>query len=74
VLEQMWPLAQEVLSGSIPVDPRDIAKAVKIICERNKVVAEGAGACGVAAAMAGKAGKGAHSAKLVCVPEGGERC
>ena len=35
--------------------------------ERNKVVAEGAGACPLAAAMMGRAGKG----KVVCVVSGG---
>ena len=43
------------------------AAAVKLLVERNRVVAEGAGAVPVAAALGGKAGAG----KIVCVVSGG---
>jgi len=59
--------AQELLAGAIAVPVDEVAEAVRVIAERNKVVAEGAGACPVAAAMAGRAGKG----KVVCVVSGG---
>lgn len=68
VLSPMWPLAQEVLDGSLAVDLDDAAAAVKILAERNRIIAEGAGALPVAAALAGRAGK---TGKVVCVISGG---
>ena len=44
-----------------------VAAAVRLLAERNRVIAEGAGATPVAAALAGKAGGG----KVVCVVSGG---
>jgi threonine dehydratase len=41
--------------------------AIALLVERNRVVAEGAGGAPVAAALAGKAGRG----KVVCVVSGG---
>ena len=40
---------------------------MRTLVERNRVVAEGAGAASVAAAIAGRAGRG----KVVCVVSGG---
>ena len=45
----------------------EIASALKLLVERNRVVAEGAGATSVAAALSGKAGGG----KVVAVVSGG---
>jgi threonine dehydratase len=67
VLEEMWPLASRLLDGSCVVSLAETAAAVKLLVERNRVVAEGAGATSVAAALAGKAGAG----KVVCVVSGG---
>jgi threonine dehydratase len=67
VLEEMWPLASRLLDGSCVVSLVQVAEAVKLLVERNRVVAEGAGATSVAAALAGKAG----AAKVVCVVSGG---
>ena len=67
VLERMWPLAEESLAGAVAVPLADVALAVRLMAERNKVISEGAGGCPVAAAMQGKAGKG----KVVCVVSGG---
>jgi threonine dehydratase len=44
-----------------------VAATIRVIFERNRVVAEGAGAAPVAAALAGKGGSG----KVVCVVSGG---
>lgn len=44
-----------------------VAEALKLVIERSHVVAEGAGAAAVAAAMTGEAGHG----KVVCVVSGG---
>ncbi len=67
VLDEMWPLVQRLLAGSYVVSPADTAAAIKRLVERNRVVAEGAGATSVAAAerLAGQGGK------IVCVVSGG---
>ncbi|MEZ5332552.1 MAG: pyridoxal-phosphate dependent enzyme [Thermoanaerobaculia bacterium] len=67
VLEEMWPLASTLLAGSTVVDPAAVAQAVRLLVERQRVVAEGAGAAPVAAALAGAAGVG----PTVCVVSGG---
>lgn len=64
---EMWPLASRVLDGSLVVPVPEIAAAVRLLIERNRVVSEGAGACSVAAALAGRAGSG----KVVCIVSGG---
>jgi threonine dehydratase len=67
VLEEMWPLVRPLIAGSIVVTLAEVASAVKILAERNRVVAEGAGASSLAAGLTGKAGPG----KVVCVISGG---
>jgi threonine dehydratase len=67
VLSGMWPLVRDLLDGSLVVSPQAVADAIRLLVERNRVVAEGAGATPVAAALAGKAGGG----KVVCVVSGG---
>jgi len=67
VLREMWPLVREVLAGSLVVSLEEVAGAIRLLAERARVVAEGAGAASVAAALAGKAGAG----KVVCVVSGG---
>ena len=63
----MWPLVTRLLNGSIVVTLEEIASAVRLLAERNCLVAEGAGASSVAAALTGSAGEG----KVVCVISGG---
>jgi len=67
VLPQMLERAQAVLAGSIVASLGDIARAMCLLAERAHVVAEGAGACSLAAALSGRAGGG----RLVCVVSGG---
>lgn len=67
VLPVMWELVRPLLNGSLVVSLREIAAAIKLLLERNRVVAEGAGGSSVAAARSGKAGKG----RIVCVVSGG---
>ena len=67
LIPEMWPLVSSLLDGSIVVSLRDIADAIRLLVERNRVVAEGAGAAPVAAALTGKAGEG----KVVCIVSGG---
>jgi len=67
VLPEMFPIVRELVAGALvsPVD--EVAAAVRLLVERARIVAEGAGATPVAAALAGRAGRG----KVVCVVSGG---
>jgi threonine dehydratase len=67
VLPEMWALANLLLAGSLVSSLEEIVGAIRILVERNRVVAEGAGASSLAAALAGKAGSGS----VVCVVSGG---
>ncbi len=67
VFNEMFELARRLLDGSLVVALDDIAAAVKLLAERNRVIAEGAGAAPVAAVLGGEAGDG----KVVCVVSGG---
>ena len=67
VLAEMWPLIRVLLSGSKVVEPREAAEAVRLLAERVRVIAEGAGAVPVAAALAAGPGRG----RIVCVVSGG---
>jgi threonine dehydratase len=67
VLPTMWPLLKEIVSGSIVMSLDEVASAMKLAAERVHVVAEGAGACAIAAALSGRAGTG----KIVAVVSGG---
>src|SRR5438093_1184697 len=67
VLPEMWNLVRPLLEGSLVISLKEIASAIRLLVERNRVVAEGAGGSSVAAALAGKAGEG----RIVCVVSGG---
>jgi len=68
LLEEMWPLVSALLDGSIVVGVKDVAAAVRLLAERNRLIAEGAGAAPVAAACADRV-PGAR--RVVCVVSGG---
>ncbi len=63
----MWERLEGQVDGSIVVSLPDIRKAMKLIAENVRVIAEGAGALAVAAAMSGEAGEG----PIVAVVSGG---
>jgi threonine dehydratase len=67
VFPEMFALAQELLDGSLVASLDDVTGAVRLLAERARVVAEGAGATPVALALSGAAGSG----KVVCVVSGG---
>jgi len=67
LLPEMWELARGVLDGAAAVPIADTAAAVRLLAERVRVVAEGAGALSLAAALAGRGGTG----NVVCVVSGG---
>ena len=67
ILDEMWPLASRLLDGAIVVGIEQVASAVRLLVERARVVAEGAGAASLAGALTGKGGAGT----VVCVVSGG---
>jgi threonine dehydratase len=67
VFPQMLDRARDLIDGSLVADLDSISSALRLIAERNHVIAEGAGACPVACALEGQAGGG----KVVCIVSGG---
>jgi threonine dehydratase len=67
LLRPMWERAKPLLSGGIALTLDETAAAVRTLAERARVIAEGAGALAVAAALSGRAGEG----RIVCIVSGG---
>ena len=67
VFAAMWARVSPLLDGALVSEPSEIAAALRLLVERNHVVAEGAGAAPVAAAVHGRAGAGT----IVCIVSGG---
>jgi threonine dehydratase len=67
VLPQMLDRARELIEGALVAGLAEVAAAVRLLAERNCIIAEGAGACPVACALSGRAGAG----KIACVVSGG---
>lgn len=67
ILPGMWLLLEELVTEAVTVSLEETANAVRVLLERARVVAEGAGALATAAALAGKAGSG----RVVCIVSGG---
>ncbi len=65
VLPEMWEVVQQTLHGSIVVKLDEVKQAIRLLLERNRVLAEGAGALSLAAALRQTEGK------IVCVVSGG---
>jgi threonine dehydratase len=63
----MWDAAQGLLDGSEVATLEETAGAVRLLAERARVVAEGAGALAAAVALSGRAGEG----RIVCIVSGG---
>lgn len=67
VFPDMLQLADELLAGSLIATVDETASSVRLLMERNHVVAEGAGAVAAAIALSGRAGGG----QIACVVSGG---
>jgi threonine dehydratase len=67
VLDEMWPLIRATVDQASCVSFSEITEAIRLLAAKHHVIAEGAGAAAVAAAMAGNAGKG----EIVCIVSGG---
>ena len=67
LLPKMWELGRGLIDGGLVASLDETAAAVRMLSERARVVAEGAGALSLAAALAGRAGSG----RVVCIVSGG---
>ena len=67
VTERMWQRMRPVTDGSITVTLDQTREAMRLIAEKTRTIAEGAGALALAAALTGDAGEG----PIVCVVSGG---
>lgn len=69
VLDEMWPLARASLAGSVVVSVEETGTAIRMLFERGRVVAEGAGGTSVAGALKGL--PGIDEGPVVAVVSGG---
>jgi len=67
VLDEMWPLVRATVDEAVCASFSEITGAIRLMAAKHRVIAEGAGAAALAAAMAGRAGGGT----IVCVVSGG---
>jgi threonine dehydratase len=71
LLAEMWPLAQQLISGTRVVPIAAVAAAIQLLAERHRVIAEGAGATAVAAALAERRLGEPSWSKIACIVSGG---
>jgi len=64
---RMWQRMQAVVDGYIVVTLEQTRQAMRLMAEKSRVISEGAGALGLAAALTGQAGKG----PIVAIVSGG---
>jgi threonine dehydratase len=67
VTQRMWDRMRPVVDGGIVVSLDQVREAMRLMADKARVIAEGAGALGLAAALTGEAGDG----PIVCVVSGG---
>ncbi len=61
VLAEMWPVASRLIDDTLTVSLSEVVAAIRLMAEKNKVIAEGAGAIPVAAALSDR-----HRFRNVC--------
>jgi len=67
VTERMWQRMRPIVDGTITVTLDQTSAAMRLIAEKTRTIAEGAGGLALAAALTGQAGDG----PIVCVVSGG---
>ena len=67
VLPEMWQLARTLLAGVLTVSVAEVAAAIRLLAESNRIIAEGAGAAAVAAALNGVP----NARTIACIVSGG---
>jgi threonine dehydratase len=66
LIPKVWEHASQLLDGGFAVTLQQTADAMRLLAERTRVIAEGAGALSVAAALNNQVGR-----KVVCIVSGG---
>ena len=67
LLPTMWDRARELVDAAAAIPLEEVAAAMRLLAGRARIVAEGAGALALAAALRGDAGEG----RVVCIVSGG---
>lgn len=67
VTERMWQRMQPIVDGTITVTLDQTSSAMRLIAEKTRTIAEGAGALSLAAALTGQVDEG----PIVCIVSGG---
>jgi threonine dehydratase len=67
LIPRVWAQASQLIDGAFAIQLDEAAAAIRLIAERMRVIAEGAGALATAAAVSGRAGSG----KVACIVSGG---
>jgi threonine dehydratase len=62
----MWPLLSRLVDDSIVVPLADVKDAMRLVADRCHIIAEGAAACAVAAALSGRV-----RGRIVAIVSGG---
>jgi len=70
VLPSMWPLLKAAVDASVVVSLADTAAAMRLAAQRCHIIAEGAGACALAAALSPQVRAAGHK-RIVVVVSGG---
>ena len=73
--DEMWPLVNGLIAGTVVVTVAQVAAALRLMAEIANVIAEGAGAATVAAALGGRvnglAGASLEVGRVACIVSGG---
>jgi threonine dehydratase len=67
LIPRVWEQASQLLDGAFAVPLDETADAVRLLAERTRVIAEGAGALATAVAISGRV----DAKKVVCIVSGG---
>jgi len=67
VTQRMWQRMQPIVDGTVTVSLDQTRAAMRVIAEKTRTIAEGAGGLALAAALTGQAGEG----PIVCIVSGG---
>jgi threonine dehydratase len=67
VTQRMWQRMQPIVDGTVTVSLDQNRAAMRVIAEKTRTIAEGAGGLALAAALTGQAGEG----PIVCIVSGG---
>jgi threonine dehydratase len=68
VFPSMWNRMKDIVDGSVVVSLEETRRAMRMLAERSRIIAEGAGALSLAAALSGRA---AASGPVVAIISGG---